>query len=124
MNDGGWFAIVAPLLAAFVVVGLVWSHRRSAAMLERHLRDRGYRLVERQYRWLARGPFFWNTRKGQAVYRFTAEHSGGGGDRRFGWARCGGYLFGLLTDRVDVRWDDDRGESDPAFPVIVRDEQR
>jgi hypothetical protein len=87
-------------------------------MLERYLRERGYRLISKQYRWLVRGPFWWRTSKGQSVYRFSAEDADA--VRREGWARVGGYWFGLLSDRVDVRWDDEQKQpGGPGFPVVL-----
>ncbi len=110
---------------AFAVLNVVWFFRRSGRMLDQHLLGRGYRVVERQYRWFARGPFFWTTTKGQAVYRYTAEDLAEPGRLRRGWARCGGFFFGLLTNRVDLRWDDE-GErpAAPGFPVVMGEQGR
>ena len=40
---------------------------------------------------------------------------------RSGYVRCGGFLFGLLSDRADVRWDPDPPDR-PGFPVIFPDQ--
>jgi hypothetical protein len=119
----GMLAIAIPLLVGLVVLNVYWVFRRSESMLKRHLHNSGYRLVNKQYRWLARGPFFWTTSKGQSVYRFVAEDVDG--VRREGWARIGGYFFGLLSDRVDLRWDDEpKDHGGPGFPVVMGDDQQ
>jgi hypothetical protein len=39
----------------------------------------------------------------QAVYRVKVRTRDG--RLRRGWVRCGGWLSGVLSDQVDVRWD-------------------
>jgi hypothetical protein len=98
------------IVVAFVGVAVLalllfaWQFRRSDTLLERWAERNGYTLIEREYRWFARGPFFWTSSKGQTVYRVTVEDKAG--RRRSGWVRCGGWFFGLLSDTAEVRWDD------------------
>jgi len=117
--------IIVPVFIAaigFAALNLWWTFKRSAAMLERHLRERGYVLVSRQYRWLMRGPFWWRASKGQSVYRFAAEDAEG--VRHEGWARVGGFFFGLLSNQVDIRWDaEPRDQGGPGFPVVMPGER-
>ena len=47
---------------------------------------------------------FWTSSRGQTVYCVTVEDEQG--NQRHGWVRCGSWLFGLLSDNVDVRWED------------------
>jgi hypothetical protein len=117
--DGLVLFPILMLMVGLAVASIVWHVRRADAMLRRWLVAKGYTLVDRNYRWFARGPFFWTTTKSQAVFRFTATNLDG--DRRQGWARCGSFFFGLLADRVDVRWDDGFEMGGPGFPVVVRD---
>jgi hypothetical protein len=119
VNDVIVLVPVVLLMAGLAVAAILWHRRRAAAMLRRGLAAKGYTLVERNYRWFARGPFFWTTSKGQAVFRFTAADPDG--NRRTGWARCGGFFFGLMADRVDLRWDDGYEMGGPGFPVVVCD---
>src|SRR5262249_36093276 len=51
-----------------------------------------------------KGPFFWTSTKAQTVYYVFVEDSDG--NKRSGWVRCGSCWFGLLSDNVEVRWDD------------------
>lgn len=55
----------------------------------------------------------------QTVYRVTVED--GAGDVRRGWVRCGGFMVGLWSDKVQVKWDN---EARPGFPVTVPGERR
>ena len=100
---------VARVLSAIFVLGLValliaWHYGRAASLLRRWADRNGYHIVSSEYRHLVRGPFFWTTTRGQAVYRVTVED--GAGTRRSGWVRCGGWLLGLFSDHVEARWDD------------------
>ena len=103
-DDLGGVCIVAAFVI-FAVFMLAWHFSRSRSLLEPWAAENGYRIVESSYRNLVRGPFFWTTSKGQTVYRVTVEDESG--RRRSGWVRCGGWFLGLLSDRVDVRWDDE-----------------
>ena len=72
-------------------------------MLEQWAERNGYRIIEADYRNVFRGPFFWTTGKTQTVYRVTVEGKDG---ERTGWVRCGSHLFGLFSNKVEVRWDE------------------
>lgn len=119
---GAWDAIGPGLLVvAVVAVGvafLAWTFRRGDAMLDRWAAENNFRLLESEYRWFAKGPFFWRSSKGQTVYRIAVEDQAGEVHR--GWARCGGWFLGLWTDQVDVRWDEQPpARQPPGFPVIL-----
>jgi hypothetical protein len=96
-----WLLVVFVLILG--VVGLIWHSIRSRALLERWAELNGYRIIDADYRNVFRGPFFWTTTKGQTVYRVTVELKG---DVLKGWVRCGSRCLGLLSDRVEVRWDE------------------
>ena len=105
----------------FVVLGiasLIFHFSRAKTMLERWAARNGLRLLEREARILARGPFFLSTATGQEVFRILVQDQQG--QVRRGYVRCGGFLFGMLSDRVDVRWDADPPRQ-PGFPVVFPD---
>lgn len=85
------------------VLMLGWQFGRSRKMLNTWAADHGYRILDAENRWFRRGPFFWTSGKGQTVYRIMVRDRDG--DTREGWARCGSYWMGLLSDQVEVRWD-------------------
>jgi hypothetical protein len=103
---------------AIAITAITWRFHRGQTLLRRWAASSGYRLHDHEVRWLVRGPFFWTTSKAQMVYRVTVEDNTG--HLRRGWVRCGSWLGGLLSDRVDVRWDDG-GVYQPGFPVITKD---
>jgi len=94
-----------------VAFGLWWHSTRSAALLQRWAEESGFTVVDRRLRHLSRGPFTWTTAKGQSVYRVTVVDSSN--RERSGWVRCGSFAFGLVSDKVRVRWDE------PAPPAEV-----
>jgi len=93
------------VIAALVVASLAWHFSRSRSVLEQWADENGFEIINSEYRNFSRGPFFWTTSKGQTVYFVTIRDSGG--HVRSGWVRCGGWFLGLMTDKAEVRWEDD-----------------
>jgi len=73
------------------------------SILEHWAKAGGFELLSQEKCWLLKGPFFFATR-GQDVFRFTVRDAGG--RTRSGYAKCGGFWFGTLSDQIEVRWDD------------------
>jgi hypothetical protein len=96
------FAIAAG--AVLVAVTIWWHFGRSNSLLHQWAEKGGYRIIRQEYRTFFKGPFFWTSTRGQTVYYVEVEDYKG--NRRSGWVRCGGWWFGLLSDNVEVRWDD------------------
>ena len=88
-----------------LVAAFWWSSSRSQTIIEGWALENGYRLLEIETPILSKGPFFWTTSRGQTVYRFVVED--GAGRTRSGWARCGSWFLGLMSDNIEVRWDDE-----------------
>ena len=105
MNNGGPAVFVFLIVIVLVILSMTWTFSRSTSIIETWARENGYRLLSSEYRWLAKGPYFFRTSKGQTVYRVTVQDAQG--RTRSGYVRCGGWMFGLLSDKVDVRWDDE-----------------
>ena len=101
-SSAGLFMLL--LMLSLVAMGSAWHFRRSRSLLERWAERNGYRIMAAEYRHVLRGPFFWTSSKGQTVYRVTVEVTGG---VRTGWVRCGSWWLGLLSDRAEVRWDEE-----------------
>ena len=102
-GDAGNFLIIAAAVI-FAILVMVWHYSQSRSVLEQWAAENSYRILSAEHRHLVRGPFFWTTSKGQTVYRVKVEDSSG--RIREGWVRCGSWVFGLLSDKVQVRWDD------------------
>ncbi|QEH35739.1 hypothetical protein OJF2_42960 [Aquisphaera giovannonii] len=94
-----WFLLVAFL----VVAGFTWHFRRSRQLLENWAERNGYEILEAEYRHMFKGPFFFRSTRDQTVYRVTVRDKAG---VHRGWVRCGGWFFGLMTDKAEVRWDE------------------
>jgi len=92
------------IIALVVAVPIVWHFSRAASLLRQWAGKNGYHVVHSEHRFFFRGPFFWTTSNGQAVYRITVEDTEG--SLRSGWVRCGGWFLGMLSDHVEARWDD------------------
>ena len=105
MNAGANQVLTVVAVIILAVIAMVWHFRRSRSLLEDWAAENGYRLLSSQYRNFSRGPFFWTTSKGQTVYRVTVQDRDGA--TRSGWVRCGSWWGGLLSDKVQVRWDDE-----------------
>jgi hypothetical protein len=104
MESFGVIAFIVGILA-LVIFLTSWTFSRSRRLLDQWAESNGYRIASAEFCWFRRGPFFWTTSKSQTVYRITVMDSKG--HSRSCWARCGGFWWGLWTDRVDVRWDDE-----------------
>lgn len=109
------------LFIPFVLIGIAsifWHFNRSATLLDRWAARNGLRIVSREYRWLARGPFWWRTSKSQSVYRVEVIDSAG--ETRTGYVRLGSWPFGLWSDVAAVEWDQPATTHGPrGFPVVI-----
>jgi hypothetical protein len=86
-----------------VVAGMVWwSYARSRSILSQWAKDHSYEILESEYRFFLRGPFFWFTAKSQTV--FFVKIRDPDGNIRTGWVRCGGWWLGLLSEKAEVKW--------------------
>jgi hypothetical protein len=116
-QDGGAFVpFLAPLAVALLIAQLVWRSRRKKIILQNWTASQGFQLIEYEERWLARGPFFFTTAKGQCVFRIAVQYPDG--TTATGWTKLGTWVFGLLSDVVNVRWDETQPQP-PDFPVIM-----
>ncbi len=103
MDQFGYFLVFIPI-AGLVLLSMLWHFSRSSSILQQWADRNGYRIIDQQYRTFFKGPFFWTSTKGQVVYYVKGEDAKG--RRRSGWVRCGGWFLGLLSNHVDVRWED------------------
>jgi hypothetical protein len=92
-------------MIVLVILVYVWHFSKSRSLLDQWASDNGYDLLRREYRVLRRGPFFWSTSRGQTVYYVEVRDRQG--HIRSGWVRCGSWWIGLLSDKVEVRWEDE-----------------
>lgn len=94
--------IILPLILLLVIASFAWHYGRSNSLLERWAEENSFTILNSEYRYFFRGPYFWTTTKGQTVYYVTVLDKSG--HTRSGWVRCGGWWLGLMSDHVEVRW--------------------
>jgi hypothetical protein len=92
------------LIVVVFALGVYWHFGRSHSLIHLWAERNGYRLLESNYCWFFKGPFFWTSSKGQTVYRVSVQDQRG--HRRTGWVRCGSWMLGLLSENVEVRWEE------------------
>ena len=91
------------LVVVIIVLAVAWHFGRSNSLLHQWAAQNRYRIIRQEYRFF-KGPYFWTSTKGQTVYYVVVEDPDG--NTRSGWVRCGSWWFGLLSDKVQVCWDD------------------
>ena len=98
--------ILALVACTFVILEMVLVFRRSRTALEKWAVQNDIWIVEMDYRFLRRGPFFWTVfARNQTIYRVTVADRNG--NKRQGWVRCGDWFWGVFfSDNVEVRWDE------------------
>jgi hypothetical protein len=91
------------IIAGVGVAAFAWHISRSRSLLQRWAAENDYSILNSEYRYFSKGPFFWTSSKGQTVYYVTVrDHEG---NIRTGWVRCGSWWLGLLSDKTEVRWE-------------------
>jgi len=101
--EGAGFIALAAIIICVVIVSTTWHYSRAREILERWANRNSYKLVASEYRGFAKGPFFWTSSKGQAVYYVTVQDERG--KIRKGWVRCGGWWSGLMSDEATAKWE-------------------
>jgi hypothetical protein len=94
---GFFFAILAVAAAS-----VFYRQSRISALLDSWASRNGLAIVKRTYGLFRQGPFFL-TLGHQVVYRLVVRDSGG--VERGCWVRLGSFFMGLLSDDVEVRWE-------------------
>ncbi len=91
------------IVIALAIASTIHRSKRSNEILERWAASNQLRILNNETRHFFRGPMFWRTSKNQIVFRVSVIDQYG--RQRSGWVRCGGWFWGLHSDKVDVRWD-------------------
>lgn len=88
------------VLVVLISVHIVWAKKRMASWAIRN----NYTIEKCNLCLFNIGPFsYFGTSGGQYIFKIEAISAEG--KRRTGYARAGGFFFGLLRSRVEVKWD-------------------
>ena len=103
MHDAGVVLMVMIMVGLGVLVWIVRLSRANS-MVQQWAEQNGFRLIECQRRSIFKGPYFFANSRIQEVYEIRVEDRDG--NVRHGYVRVGGFVTGLLSNRVDVKWTD------------------
>ena len=99
------------VILAFCVVALIFRQKRVDTLLDSWAAANGVEIIDRTLGLFRRGPFFF-TLGHQVVYHLVVRDRIG--VERGCWVRLGSFFMGLLSDKVEARWE----KGDPfAGPV-------
>jgi hypothetical protein len=88
------------LFLTVVILHIVWAKHRIKQWAERN----DYVITRCRICLTDIGPFsYFGTSGGQSVFKIEALNTEG--EAKKGYARAGGFFFGLLRKRVEVKWD-------------------
>ena len=104
MNDQTHELVCFLGIAILGGVSFWWHTKRSLDLLHLWIRENNLTLVKSERRMMDRGPFTGRTGKGQEIFYVTVKAETD--QERNAYVRCGSFWFGLLSDNVDVEWDD------------------
>ena len=96
--------VLLVLAVASCGVGMMlWTFARGRELLIRWASENGYQILQSEFRWFRRGPFFWTSSKGQVIYHVVVRAPDG--TTRSGWVRCGSFWWGVFGDKTETRWE-------------------
>ena len=92
-----------PFIVFFAIIiafHITWAKRR----INQWAKSNGYKILKCKICLTNIGPFsYFGTSGGQSIFKIEAVNAEG--TIKKGYARAGGYFFGLLRKRVEVKWD-------------------
>ncbi len=103
MNDQ-WGMVFAAAVLAFVILWFYWYVERANRLLAEWAAKNHFIILNKQHRFLRRGPYLLRASDDQAVFRVEVQDPRG--IVRTAWIRIGSFWTGLFNKKVSVRWDD------------------
>ena len=90
-----------PVFIAVIVLHVLWAKHRIKQWAIRN----NYKMMKCKLCLTNIGPFsYFGTSGGQSIFKIEAVNNEG--KLKKGYARAGGFFFGLLRKRVEVKWDE------------------
>ena len=91
------------VIAAGILYGAYsFQKTRSEEILAKWAHENGYQILDFQPKVFNRGPFIWAS-KSQSIFWVAVEDAEG--TQRTGWVKCGSYMGGIFSYKVEVKWD-------------------
>lgn len=112
--EGFLIVLVVAVLITVTTLVVRWELRKSRRLIDEWAARNQYRVLDRRWKMLWFGPFWWRTSKHQRVHRVTVQDREG--KTRKAWIRCGGFVMDLMSDKMTVEWDEGRPSSERAKP--------
>ena len=99
------FVTLLPAIAFIILLALIMTYHKHRGLKEvkRWAQKEGLEILSSEYRWVKRGPYFISGSNHQRIFYVTVKDESG--NIRTCWVKAGGFLSGLLSDKIDVRWD-------------------
>ena len=97
-----FFAIFI-LIAITAILSVCWRITRASQLLRDWAARNQLEILQSEYCHFFKGPYFWSSGKGQAVFKVTVLDSAG--KDRHGYVRVGGFFLGMWSDHVDSELD-------------------
>jgi hypothetical protein len=97
-------ASCATLIIAAFIGWSAYFQSRGKAIVQNWAAKNGYLITQIESPFATGAFSFWTTSRGQVVYFVTIQTKEG--QTRKAWVRCGTFTSGVLTDEIEVKWDD------------------
>ncbi len=98
--------LLGVVLVIILFLGILWiTMKEGNRILAGWARENSFDLLEADYCWFCRGPFWFRSTKAQSVYHIMVRDKDSG-ETRSGWARCGNWFWGVWgTNAIKVIWE-------------------
>ena len=99
------FLTLLPAIIFVIIISVFMTHhkKRGLRKIEKWAQNEGLEILSSEYRWVKRGPDFISSINHQRIFYVTVKDESG--NIRRCWIKVGGFLFGILSDKMDVRWE-------------------
>ena len=100
MDPEIFLIIISAVFPILLISILFIESHRSKAVIQKWAENNRYKLIQKKQAFGDVGPFKWAVN--QRVYRIKVEDENG--SVRNGYACCGGFVTGIFSDRIEVKF--------------------
>ena len=95
--------LFAIILVIFLTLIMTFHKNSGLKEIDKWATKEGLEILSSEYRWLKRGPYFINSSNQQRIFYVTVRDKAG--NIKKCWVKVGGFFFGLLSDKIDISWE-------------------